>query len=178
MTKTLLKLLLLYGVVVGIGFGLYGVHHNDPMRVDYVARAELRKHEMLGAFPRQEGNPDGSFSLGILDTLAGELVIEDVAIGSGPVARSGDYIAVHYRAMFENGEVFDSSRSPGRNSFQFQLGVGQVIRGWDEGIPGMRVGGIRRLVVPSTKAYGPEGFGPIPGGATLIYEIELLSVFN
>lgn len=180
MKKTLLTLLLLYTTVVALGFGMRVLYQNDPAHTDRVARAELRTYEILTraeAFPQRE-NTAHSFSLDVLDVPTDELIIEDVVVGGGRVATSGDHVAVHYRAMFENGEVFDSSRSPGRSSFQFQLGVGQVMRGWDEGILGMKVGGVRRLVIPPTKAFGSDGFGPVPGDATLIYEIELLSVFN
>jgi len=178
MKKTLLILLLIYGVFIVMWLTLRALYWGDPLREDRTLRAELRKQSLLeNSFPRQEEH-GATFSLDILDPLANTLVVEDITVGGGAVAQSGDRIVVHYRALFEDGEVFDSSRRPGRNPFQFQLGVGQVIRGWDEGIVGMKVGGTRRLVVPPAKAYGSDGFGPIPENATLIYEIELLSVFN
>jgi FKBP-type peptidyl-prolyl cis-trans isomerase len=104
-----------------------------------------------------------------------ELLAEDVVVGTGEEAFSGDRVVVHYTGRFVDGRVFDSSVS--RNEpFQFVLGVGQVIQGWDQGILGMRVGGKRILSVPPELGYGPNDYGPIPGNSTLIFEVELLKV--
>lgn len=107
-----------------------------------------------------------------------KLVIEDIEPGNGLMAKEGDTVSVHYTGMFESGEVFDTSEAPDRGPYQFTLGSGQVIEGWERGLPGMRVGGVRRLTVPPRFAYGESGFGAIPSNATLIFEIELLSVFE
>lgn len=104
-----------------------------------------------------------------------QLESNDSLMGSGAIAQTGDRVTVHYTGRLTNGTVFDSSVS--RNEpFQFVLGGGQVISGWDEGVVGMREGGKRTLTIPSDKAYGPADYGPIPGGSTLIFEIELLKV--
>ncbi len=104
-----------------------------------------------------------------------ELLAEDVVMGTGEEAFSGDRVVVHYTGRFVDGKIFDSSVS--RNEpFQFVLGVGQVIQGWDQGILGMRVGGKRILSVPPELGYGPNDYGPIPGNSTLIFEVELLKV--
>lgn len=104
-----------------------------------------------------------------------KVLIQDVVYGTGDIAVAGDRVVVHYTGRFVDGNIFDSSVS--RNEpFQFVLGVGQVIKGWDEGIVGMRVGGKRVLSIPSTLGYGANDYGPIPGGSTLIFEIELLKV--
>jgi FKBP-type peptidyl-prolyl cis-trans isomerase len=104
------------------------------------------------------------------------LIIEDAAVGSGPEVKRGDKIRVHYVGTLENGVEFDSSRA--RNvPFEVNIGRGEVIRGWDEGMLGMRAGGHRRLTIPHTMAYGPHGSPPkIPPAATLIFEIELLAI--
>ncbi len=105
----------------------------------------------------------------------------DLLAGSGTDATAGKVLSVHYTGWYFNesapsqkGVQFDSSR--GGDPFTFTLGVGQVIAGWDQGVLGMRVGGVRRLVVPPSLAYGPVRSGPIPPNATLVFELELLNV--
>ncbi len=101
--------------------------------------------------------------------------IQNEVFGSGAIAGAGDLVVVHYVGRFVSGEVFDSSIS--RNEpFQFTLGVGQVIKGWDEGVLGMREGGRRTLIIPPELGYGMNDYGPIPGGSTLIFEVELIKV--
>jgi FKBP-type peptidyl-prolyl cis-trans isomerase FkpA len=113
-------------------------------------------------------------------TTASGLQYEDVTVGSGDEASAGDQVSVHYTGwLYENGEAgrkFDSSKDRGQ-PFEFGLGGGQVIRGWDEGVQGMKVGGTRRLVIPPALGYGARGAGGvIPGNATLLFEVELLGV--
>lgn len=104
------------------------------------------------------------------------LQILDLEPGSGDEARSGQQVTVHYTGWLTNGTKFDSSRDRG-DPFQFGLGKGQVIRGWDEGVAGMKVGGRRRLVIPPELGYGQRGAGgAIPPGATLLFNVELLGV--
>jgi peptidylprolyl isomerase len=100
----------------------------------------------------------------------------EVETGSGPAAVSGKAVTVHYTGAFPNGKKFDSSVD--RNEpFTFKLGAGQVIKGWDEGVSGMRIGGKRKLFVPSALAYGKRGAGNvIPPDAELHFEVELLGV--
>jgi FKBP-type peptidyl-prolyl cis-trans isomerase len=104
-----------------------------------------------------------------------QLLIQDEVVGIGDVAEAGSRVVVHYTGKFVDGSVFDSSVTRGE-PFQFVLGSGQVIKGWDEGIVGMRVGGKRLLSVPPEYGYGMNDYGPIPGGSTLIFEVELLKV--
>lgn len=103
------------------------------------------------------------------------MVIEDVKIGEGRAVQEGDSVSVHYIGTLQDGTEFDNSKKRGK-PFDFEVGAGQVIKGWDEGLVGMKVGGQRILVIPSDKAYGDAGFGPIPGKATLVFAIELLSI--
>ena len=106
----------------------------------------------------------------------GELEIEDLQVGDGEEAVPGMTVVVHYVGTLTDGSVFDSSRSR-VEPFEFVLGAGRVIEGWDQGVEGMRVGGKRKLTVPSRLGYGRRGAPPkIPGGATLVVEVELMRV--
>ena len=109
-------------------------------------------------------------------TTPSGLRITDYGGGSGPAAKAGDHVAVHYTGTLENGRKFDSSRDRGQ-PFEFGLGQGQVIAGWDEGVAGMRVGDRRQLIIPSELGYGSRGAGGvIPPDATLIFDVELLAI--
>lgn len=99
---------------------------------------------------------------------------EDILVGEGAPAASGDTLTVHYIGTLESGQVFDDSYTRGE-PFTFRLGAGTVIRGWDLGLVGMRVGGKRRLIIPPELAYGSQGRSPIPPNATLHFEIELIA---
>ncbi len=117
---------------------------------------------------------------GMTTTNSG-LQYRDLAVGNGAVAESGNTVSVHYTGWLQNsdgsrGMKFDSSLDRGQ-PLDFALGQGRVIKGWDEGVSGMKVGGRRRLVIPSILAYGPRGAGGlIPPNATLIFEVELVKV--
>lgn len=104
-----------------------------------------------------------------------ELNIEDVKVGDGDEAVAGKNVTVHYVGTFPDGSKFDSSRDRG-TPFSFVLGSGNVIQGWDQGVVGMKVGGVRKLVVPPSLGYGPNDYGSIPGNSTLLFEVELLKV--
>jgi|CXWL01.1.fsa_nt_gi FKBP-type peptidyl-prolyl cis-trans isomerase len=108
-------------------------------------------------------------------TLEGGLLLEDTKIGEGAEATAGKTLAMHYTGTLDNGTVFDSSIPRGQ-VFEFTLGVGQVIPGWDKGIVGMKVGGKRKLTIPPALAYGENGIGPIPGNSTLHFDVELLGI--
>ncbi len=113
-------------------------------------------------------------------TTPSGLQYEDTVVGSGEEARAGNRVSVHYTGwLYENderGSKFDSSKDRG-DPFRFAIGAGQVIRGWDEGVQGMKVGGARVLVIPPQLGYGAAGAGGvIPPNATLLFEVELLGV--
>ena len=99
----------------------------------------------------------------------------DVKVGEGASPETGQVVVVHYVGTLTNGAKFDSSRDRGR-PFEFILGVGQVIKGWDEGVASMKVGGTRILTIPPDLGYGKSGVGPIPPNATLVFEVELIAV--
>lgn len=104
-----------------------------------------------------------------------ELIIEDILVGEGDEATPGKSVTVHYTGTFEDGRSFDSS--VGRGPFSFNLGKGQVIKGWDLGVAGMKVGGKRKLTIPSHLGYGESGAGGvIPPNTTLLFDVELLDV--
>jgi FKBP-type peptidyl-prolyl cis-trans isomerase len=105
----------------------------------------------------------------------GELKIEILKEGTGAVATSGDKVSVNYVGTFEDGQVFDSNTSTS-SPFSFTLGAGEVIKGWDLGVAGMKVGEKRKLTVPYNLGYGESGYGPIPAKATLIFEVDLLGI--
>ena len=110
------------------------------------------------------------------DFIPSALVKEDLVVGRGATAESGHDVVVHYVGWLTNGQQFDSSRAR-RDPLDFALGAGDVIKGWDEGIAGMKVGGKRKLTIPAELAYGDQGCGGvIPPQATLVFEVELLEV--
>lgn len=109
-------------------------------------------------------------------TTESGLVYEDISEGAGDAATAGKMVSVHYTGWLTDGTKFDSSKD--RNDpFMFPLGAGHVIRGWDEGVQGMKVGGVRKLTIPSQLGYGERGAGGvIPPNATLVFEVELLKI--
>ena len=111
-----------------------------------------------------------------MTTTASGLQYEDTLVGTGATATKGQSVTVHYTGWLTDGKKFDSSVD--RNEpFDFQLGAGQVIKGWDEGVAGMKIGGKRKLTIPPALGYGDRGAGGvIPGGATLVFEVELLKI--
>lgn len=111
-----------------------------------------------------------------MNTTASGLKYEDEAVGAGAEAKAGNTVDVHYTGWLKDGTKFDSSRDRGK-PFSFKLGAGQVIKGWDEGVAGMKIGGKRKLVIPADLGYGKRGAGGvIPPDAELTFDVELLKV--
>jgi len=110
-------------------------------------------------------------------TLPSGLKYQDLVVGNGPMAEDGTPVIVNYTGWLTDGSKFDSSTDPGRQPLPFTIGAGMVIRGWDEGVKGMRVGGKRKLTIPPDLAYGERGYPPvIPPNATLVFEVEFLAI--
>jgi FKBP-type peptidyl-prolyl cis-trans isomerase len=105
-----------------------------------------------------------------------QLLMKDEVVGTGAEAKAGDTVTVNYVGMLTNGTIFDASANHSSTGFTFPLGAGQVIKGWDEGVVGMKVGGKRELVIPASLGYGNQAVGSIPANSTLVFQIELLNV--
>lgn len=119
---------------------------------------------------------ESSASEGKEITTSSGLQYIDQVVGTGETAKAGQTVSVHYTGRLTNGKKFDSSVDRGQ-PFSFKLGIGQVIKGWDEGVQGMKIGGKRKLTIPSNLGYGASGAGGlIPPHATLVFDVELLGV--
>ncbi|MCE5313488.1 MAG: FKBP-type peptidyl-prolyl cis-trans isomerase [Armatimonadota bacterium] len=112
---------------------------------------------------------------GFVTTKSG-LKYKDIKVGSGPEVKSGDVVTVNYKGWLDDGTVFDTSKKPGREPFSFPVGGGQVIKGWDEGLQGMKKGGTRELIIPPDLGYGSDDMGNIPPNSTLHFDVELLKI--
>jgi FKBP-type peptidyl-prolyl cis-trans isomerase FkpA len=122
---------------------------------------------------KRQRDGEGDSDAVVAGPATGGLQITDTTIGNGATVKSGDSVTVHYTGTLTDGTVFDSSRPRGE-PFVFQVGKGMVIKGWEKGLIGMKVGGVRKLVIPASLGYGARGVGKIPPNATLQFEIELL----
>jgi peptidylprolyl isomerase len=132
--------------------------------------------EQMGASAQSTMDSSLSSTAPIPNPLPTTLTATDEVVGTGAEASAGSQVTVNYVGMLPDGKVFDASAAHGQ-SYTFTLGAGQVIRGWDEGVAGMKVGGKRRLIVPADLAYGSQGAGDvIPPNATLIFDVELVGV--
>ena len=167
--KTTLILVAL--VIVGIGAILYWMRAPQEVSIQELQLPGLNQQIQPIT---QEPMPESKNIT--MQTLPDGLQIGDVVVGTGTEAVAGKDVTVHYTGTLTNGTKFDSSLDRGQ-PFSFTLGIGQVIKGWDEGVQGMKIGGKRKLIIPSELAYGSRGAGSdIPPNATLMFDVELLGV--
>lgn len=118
--------------------------------------------------------PELGVDLDAMTRTSTGLYYQDLEVGEGAAATAGQVVSVLYRGWLPDGTLFDENQEP-NDPFRFQLGVGRVIAGWDEGVAGMRPGGIRKLVIPPSLGYGDRRTGPIPANSVLVFDVELLS---
>lgn len=165
------------GLVAMVGVYMFTRIHGDPP-VEPAGDDDDHAHEQAAA-PGGSGahpNQPGGRSQPAAPAGPSKIQITDVKVGTGAVATEGKSLSMHYRGTLLNGKQFDSSYDKGQ-PFNFVLGAGQVIKGWDQGIKGMKVGGKRKLVIPSDLAYGAQSPSPdIPANSTLQFDVELLGV--
>lgn len=161
------------GKVIWEGFPLPDVAEIEPLIEKALAKAKPKGQEKEERAQGAAQGPSGKEPQ-IVTTPSGLKYI-DLVEGTGPSPSPGDNCEVHYTGWFENGTQFDSSK--GKAPFVFPIGQGRVIKGWDEGVATMKVGGKRKLIIPASLGYGDRGAGgEIPPGATLIFEVELLGI--
>lgn len=146
-------------IVIAVGLLWYGGVYNEKLDREAAERAVNERQQVAEEQQKQMES----------------LKTEDIVVGTGAEAKNGSTVSVHYMGTLADGTKFDSSRDRGK-SFEFKLGAGDVIKGWDLGVVGMEVGGKRKLVVPPELAYGDRVVGPIPANSTLYFEVELLGV--
>ncbi len=177
-----ITILAVAGVVVIIA-ALVFISLNNQRNASAVANATLTAQATTGAVQSATGQALATsvgpmtFPGAVTDTVktASGLQYKDVKVGDGAVAKAGNTVSVHYTGWLTDGTKFDSSVDRGQ-PFSFQLGAGNVIKGWDEGVTGMKVGGTRILIIPPELGYGAQANGPIPANSTLIFEVVLLNV--
>ncbi len=147
------------------------VFYRKSNNVDDASKNALNPAASVTPLPTPTPEPDNT------KQMENGLKIQDLKVGIGQETKAGDTITVNYVGALENGTVFDASAKHGGPA-TFQIGVGQLIKGWDLGIPGMKIGGKRKLIVPPSLGYGSQniGNGLIPPNSTLVFEVELLAV--
>ncbi|RJP46077.1 MAG: FKBP-type peptidyl-prolyl cis-trans isomerase [Armatimonadetes bacterium] len=164
MTKKEALMLFVLVIIVIVGSYFILINFNTTTNEEVINLDEFKSVNSTSATDSATTTPSTS------------LAIEDLKIGEGREVKSGDQIVVHYLGTLQNGEKFDSSYDRG-TPFETQIGVGRVIKGWDQGMIGMKEGGKRRLTIPSDLGYGSSGAGDkIPPDAILVFEVELLEV--
>jgi len=184
MSKNIMPFLIILGILV-VGFaGIFFLSNQKTQSTNdinltptvyptEVPQAETPTPVIINQQEPVSASPDADMNN--ITTTADGLQIQDLTIGTGAEAKNGDTITVNYLGTLTNGTKFDSSYD--RNQpFTTQIGVGQVIKGWDEGMVGMKVGGKRKLIIPASLGYGSQDMGSIPPNSTLIFEVELLGV--
>jgi peptidylprolyl isomerase len=182
MPKNIVPFLIIVVIIVAGGAGIFFLSNQKVPNTNgtnltptiYPTEAPQPTTSTPAIINQQEQASSGA-NMGDVTTTADGLQIQDLTVGTGQEAKSGDTVTVNYLGTLTNGTKFDSSYD--RNQpFTTQIGVGQVIKGWDEGIVGMKVGGKRKLIIPPSLGYGSQAMGSIPPNSTLIFGVELLNV--
>src|SRR5262245_5871367 len=166
-----------WGLVAVISLAAFGCNQSKTATSDTASSSSATTTPSTSSAPAATtSSTPGEATTGPEVTLSGGLKYVDIKVGDGAVAESGQPVSVHYTGWLVDGTKFDSSVDRGQ-PFKFTLGAGNVIRGWDEGVKGMRVGGKRKLTIPPDMGYGANGYPPvIPPNATLVFDVELLGV--
>ncbi len=171
--KPIFLITLTLGVIGGILFIVFlsnpGEQLKENTRFDKSFDPELRTEGLTTSMPIQQNEQSQN------EEAPADLQIEDLTPGTGVEAKIGNTVSVHYKGTLLNGTTFDSSYDRG-TPFSFTLGQNTVIQGWERGILGMKIGGKRKLVIPSDLAYGPRAIGLIPANSTLVFEVALLDI--
>ncbi|MBE0611185.1 MAG: FKBP-type peptidyl-prolyl cis-trans isomerase [Dehalococcoidia bacterium] len=177
MLRNRLALLILAGALAPVAFAACGGDDDDDTADTPTSAATASKTVTDGSpSPATSATTTtGPITLKNPTTTPSGLQYEDIVVGTGASPQTGFRVTVHYTGTFLDGKKFDSSVDRGQ-PFTFVIGAGQVIKGWDEGVATMKVGGKRNLIIPSALAYGSRGQGPIPPNTDLYFEVELISV--
>ncbi len=168
--KKLLAIFLAIGVV--LAFAGCSEKKSEKAEVPSAPSTEGKTSEPVAPETKTAETKPKASKDGFIVTKSG-LKYKDVKVGTGPAVKVGDTVKVDYKGWLDDGTVFDTSKQPGREPFSFTVGTGTVIKGWDEGLQGMKVGGKRQLVIPPDLGYGSEDLGQIPPNSTLHFDIEL-----
>lgn len=167
MTKNVFIFIVLMIALGGAGWALYSRSQSSEGSMETL---------LTSPTPTETMDENSQQEAGEVVTLENGLQIQDLKVGDGPEAKVGDTVAVHYTGWLTDGTKFDSSLDRGQ-PFAFALGQGMVIQGWDIGVQGMKIGGKRKLTIPSALGYGERGAGEaIPPNATLVFEVQLLAI--
>ena len=182
MTKNFVTGIIFIAVILGLGalFIMQQTNQKNPLENNKIANSPTPVPTttpvlQFAQTPQSQPVEQNSSQSGTMVTMTNGLKFQDIIVGEGTEAKTGDTVTVNYLGTLENGIKFDSSYD--RNQpFTTQIGVGTVIKGWDEGIPGMKIGGKRKLIIPAELGYGAQATGLIPSNSVLIFEVELLGV--
>jgi FKBP-type peptidyl-prolyl cis-trans isomerase len=170
--KTILVIMLTMGIVLLLAG--CGEKKSDETKTPSTPPVEEKASEPEAPAPKAEA-PAEKTKDGFIVTKSG-LKYKDIKVGTGPEVKAGDVVVVNYKGWLDNGTVFDSSKKPGGQPISVPVGRGQVIKGWDEGLQGMKKGGVRELTIPPDLGYGSDDMGTIPPNSTLHFEVDLLKI--